>query len=150
MSNALADQIEHARTLIAALTPATEPEIEFTEADGTLPVGKEPPAGHRVFDVHHDGGARLTTEWFATGFRNVRGRFVVEINYDARRAFKSMDRVLVEDTDQITSLLESPDSRASTEVLQIRLADQSASARDESGEFVTVQMVFEVDYRVAL
>ena len=29
-------------------------------------------------------------------------------------------------------------------------ADQSASARDESGEFVTVQMVFEVDYRVAL
>jgi len=150
MSNALADQIEHARTLIAALTPATEPEFPFVEADGSLPVGREPPAGHRVFDVHHDAGARVTTEWFGTGHRNVRGRFVVEINFDARRAFKTMDRILVEDTDQIVSRLESPDARVSTDVIQVQLVEQSASARDESGEFVTVQMVFEIDYRVAL
>lgn len=144
--SALADQIEHARTLIAALVPETLPGSPFVleGRDQQAPVGLVA----RRFVVRADTSAPTTTGWFGAPYRTVRARFLVMVRHDSLGDFEQDDRIFVEDTDQIVSALEVTSARVSSDVMQIVCVDRIVEPVDEQGR--QMSLVFEVDYRVAV
>jgi len=150
MSNPLHLQIESVATLVAALSPQTSASELFTRVPGDLPMGMEPPVAHRTFDVRFDPAPALTTQWHGTSHRVVVGRFVVEVAYDGRHAHRTLSQLLVEDSDQIVSLCESPSTRVSADVLEIVHVDRRIEQRDAGSDFVTMALTFSCEYRVAL
>lgn len=150
MASALHEQIERVATLVAALSPQTDPTDEFTRVRGDLPMAEEPPIGHRTFDVRFDPSPALTAQWHGTSHRVCIGRFVVEVAYDARREQRKLSQLLIEDTDQIVSLCESPDTRVSSDVLEIVHVDRRIEQREGGADFVSLTLVFTCEYRAAL
>lgn len=150
MASALHEQIERVATLVAALSPQTDPTDEFTRVPGDLPMGDEPPISHRSFDVRFDPSPALTVRWYGTSHRVAVGRFVVEVAYDARHAHRTLSQLLVEDSDQIVSLCESPSSRVSSDVLEVVHVDRRIEQRDGGADFVSLTLIFTCEYRVAL
>lgn len=147
MANALHLQIENIATLVAALTPTTNATDLFVRAGGDLPIDEEPPVLRRLFAVRFDDSPPLTQRWFGTSHRIVLGRFVVEVRYDGEQLEKTLSQMIVEDTDQIATLCESPDSRVSSDVLQIVFVDRRV---DTERPFSLISLVFECEYRVAV
>lgn len=151
MSNALHLQIENAATLIAALTPQTDATATFGRIPGDLMIGSEPPVRHRAFDVYFDEAAPRTQRWFGTSHAVRLARFRVEVNYDARHDQPNVMQTIVEDTDQIITRLESPDARVSSDVLQVNLVERAFTDRAAGGgDFLTMTLIFECEYRVAV
>lgn len=148
MASALHLQIANIATLVAALTPQTNASDTFTRIGGDLPLSEEPPVLRRSFDVRFDpASVPLTQSWFGTSHRVVRGQFVVEVRYDGEQLERTLSQMIVEDTDQLTSLCESPSSRVSSDVLQVTLADRQIEVERPA---VVMTLFFLCEYRVAL
>jgi hypothetical protein len=144
--NALADQIEHARVLLAALVPASDTDAAFSLTDGAVPLDQDMPALRRRVAVTADDSPSTTLSWFGQTRRLVRSAMRVTVAYDSLGDHARLQRMLVEDRDAIVSLMESPSSRVSSSVYLVRHTD-AATVRPGDGEtFSAVSLGFDVDY----